>query len=165
MTYKIILKCSYMVDNTEVKNSKRQDTRKESEGAEFLVMGMLLIQGLPTFKDYRNTPGYDLIVAKPEIHRTITIQVKSRWRTNANGFIINRFDCDFVVVCLLNRGKKSGEGITKAPEFFVFPSEVVKGVKRSDKFGKVNFSSIPDLQYYQNNWDLIKNKLEEASSD
>lgn len=46
-----------------MKTTKRQDTRKESEGAEFLVLGMLLIRGLPAFKDYRNTPGYDLIVA------------------------------------------------------------------------------------------------------
>ncbi len=152
-----------MDTDTEIKTTKRQDTRKESEGAEFLVLGMLLIRGLPAFKDYRNTPGYDLIVAKPQVP-AITIQVKSRWRTNANGFIINRFDCDFVVVCLLNRGNKSGKGKEKAPEFFVFPSEILKEVKRSDTFGKVNFSSIPNLEDYRDGWDLIKDKLEEASA-
>lgn len=148
---------------TEIKTTKRQDTRKESEGAEFLVLGMLLIRGLPAFKDYRNTPGYDLIVAKPRIP-AITIQVKSRWRTNANGFIINQFDSDFVVVCLLNRGNKSGKVKEKAPEFFVFPTEVLKSVKRGDKFGKVNFSNVPNHEDYRDRWDLIKDKLEEASA-
>lgn len=152
-----------MEEKTVAKTSKRQDTRKESEGAEFLVLGLLLINGIPAFKDYRNTPGYDLVVVKPEIQRALTIQVKSRWRTNANGFIIKRFDCDFVVVCRLNRGNKSGKSVTKDPEFYIFPSEVLKEVKRSDKFNKVNFSNIPNWLNYKDRWDLIKDAINEVN--
>jgi hypothetical protein len=44
----------------------RQDTRIGSEGAEFLVLSQLLIAGIPTFKSYTNTQGYDLAATNPE---------------------------------------------------------------------------------------------------
>lgn len=39
----------------------RLDTRLESEGAEFLVLGQLLIARIPTYKTYTNMPGWDLV--------------------------------------------------------------------------------------------------------
>ena len=36
----------------------RQDTMLESEGAEFLVLGNLLLAGINAFKAYVNFPGY-----------------------------------------------------------------------------------------------------------
>ena len=44
----------------------RQNTRIESEGAEFLVLGQLLIAGIPTYKSYTNMPGYDLVATNPD---------------------------------------------------------------------------------------------------
>src|SRR5437762_7551837 len=82
----------------------RQDTRLESEGAEFLVLGQLLIEGIPAYKTYTNQGGYDLVAVWPETNRSARIQVKSRWATDANSFLIKRFDCDFVVLVRLNRG-------------------------------------------------------------
>lgn len=39
----------------------RLDTRLEAEGAEFLVLGQLLLQRIASYKTYTNMPGYDLV--------------------------------------------------------------------------------------------------------
>jgi hypothetical protein len=44
----------------------RQNTRLEAEGAEFLVLGHLLVEGLQAYKMYTNMPGYDVLVVNPE---------------------------------------------------------------------------------------------------
>ena len=88
----------------EVEKLKRMDTKLESEGAEFLVLGNLLIQGIPTYKTYTNMPGYDLVATSPEKNSSVRIQVKSRYQTNWDGFIINNMAADFVVLVTLNRG-------------------------------------------------------------
>ena len=61
---------------------KKQDTKLESEGAEFLVLGLLLIEGIASYKAYINFPGYDLTAVNPETKRVARIQVKSRWATD-----------------------------------------------------------------------------------
>ena len=43
------------------KKRTRKDTKLESEGAEFLVLGRLLLEKITAFKTYTNFPGYDLI--------------------------------------------------------------------------------------------------------
>ena len=53
-----------------------KSTRLESEGAEFLVLGHLLINGVATYKTYTNMPGYDLVATNPE-HNT-SARIKSR---------------------------------------------------------------------------------------
>jgi len=58
----------------------RQDTKLESEGAEFLVLGQLLIHRIAAYKTYTNMPGYDLVATHPEKNTSAKIQVKSRWR-------------------------------------------------------------------------------------
>jgi hypothetical protein len=78
--------------------SATQNTRLEAEGAEFLVLGHLLVEGLQAYKMYTNMPGYDVLVVNPEANRIARVSVKSRWKASANGFIINNFGSDFVVV-------------------------------------------------------------------
>lgn len=73
-----------------------QDTKLESEGAEFLVLGQLLIAGRPACKAYTYTRARDLAVASPDAKRSATIQVKSRWATDANGFPGKTIDNDFL---------------------------------------------------------------------
>lgn len=46
----------------------RLDTSLESSGAEFLVLGHLLVEGIQAFKAYTNFPGYDLITAASRAH-------------------------------------------------------------------------------------------------
>lgn len=48
-------------------------------------------------------PSYDLVATNLESNKSEMVQVKSRLRTGAAGFSIKNFNCDFVVVVLLNR--------------------------------------------------------------
>ena len=85
--------------------AKRLDTRLESEGAEFLVLGQLLIAGIEATKAYRNFEGFDLYASNPAAGKTCRIQVKSRWATDYDGgFPIKNLSSDFVVFVALNRG-------------------------------------------------------------
>src|SRR4051812_47118274 len=115
----------------------RLDTRLESEGAEFLVLGALLLERIPSYKTYTNMPGYDLVATNPERGKSARIQVKSRWRTNAPGFPIKNFDCEFVVFARLNRGNKKGSAKVLAPEFYVFPVGLIRAAPRSAGWNKV----------------------------
>lgn len=141
----------------------RQDTRWESEGAEFLTLGNLLLQKIPTYKTYTNMPGYDLVATNPEMNTSAKIQVKSRWRTSASGFLINNFACDFVVIVKLNRGSQDGRVPPSSPEFYVIPVEVISQMPRSDGWGKISFSSIINFESYKNNWEQISKFLVNAA--
>jgi len=147
--------------------SKRQDTKLESEGAEFLVLGTLLIKGVSCFKAYVNFPGYDLVAINPDNSRRARIQVKSRWATDYNrSFPIKNFECEFVVHVALNRGYRFSKQIkandtgVKDPLYYVFPVAVVKAAQNAnDKWGKVTIKSIPDYDDYLNAWQLIVDYL------
>jgi hypothetical protein len=139
----------------------RQNTQLESEGAEFLVLGQLLVQGIPSYKAYQGFAGYDLVATNPDTHRAARIQVKSRWRTGAEGFIIKRFDCDFVVVVLLNRGSKDGAGEVKPPQFFVVPVAVIEAAAGAGKssWGKISWRHIEGFKDYEDRWHSIQDFL------
>lgn len=137
----------------------RQNTRIESEGAEFLVLGQLLIAGIPAYKSYTNMPGYDLVAVDPDRHSSARISVKSRWKTRAEGFIIKNLDCDFVVIAKLNRGSKDGRCEVLPPEFFVLPVDIVRQLPRTEGWGKVAFSHIPDMERYRDGWQLVRTFL------
>jgi hypothetical protein len=138
----------------------RLDTRLESEGAEFLVLGQLLIHRIPAYKTYTNMPGYDLVATNPERGSSARIQVKSRYRTGAPGFLIRRFGCEFVVVVRLNRGRKNTDVDVLPPEYFVFPVELVKSVHKSVTWGKAYFRDIASIDSYRDAWHLISKHLE-----
>jgi hypothetical protein len=142
----------------------RLDTRLESEGAEFLVLGQLLLARIPTYKTYTNMPGYDLVATNPARNISAKLQVKSRWRTGAPGFPIRSFGCDFVVFCRLNRGNKAGTGKVIAPEYLVMPVDVVRAVWRDDSWGKVFLRDIDDVGQYRDAWDLVRHFLHPAPS-
>ncbi len=94
--------------------ARRQDTKLEAEGAEFLVLGLLLIEGVHCFKAYTNFAGYDLVAIDAGTDRSARIQVKSRWATDYDrSFPIRNFDCDFVVLAALNRGYRFGRGVDR----------------------------------------------------
>lgn len=146
---------------------KRQDTALESQGAEFLVLGHLLIDGVLAYKSYTNFPGYDLIAVNPENEKVAKLQIKSRWATNYDkSFPIRNFDCDFVIHVALNRGyafgriAKNDDTGVKPPQFYVFPVEVVKNAQNKDStWEKICIQKIPNLNFYLNNWDLIREFL------
>jgi hypothetical protein len=144
-------------------NRKRQDTKLESEGAEFLVLGHLLIEGLVCFKAYSNYPGYDVIATNPANSRVARIQVKSRWATDYDkSFPVKNYACDFIVHVALNRGHRFGKKLKlgdsgiRDPEFFVFPVEIIKTARNpKSNWGKTSIRNVPDYDSYRNNWKLI----------
>lgn len=142
----------------------RLDTRLEAEGAEFLVLGQLLLHKIASYKTYTNMPGYDLVATNPESNRSAMVQVKSRWRTGAGGFPIKNFGCDFVVVVLLNRGSKDGKKEVLPPRYYVFPVGVVESTPRSKDWGKVNLKDIPNYEEYEEKWHLISEFLGESNA-
>lgn len=145
---------------------RRRDTRLESEGAEFLVLGQLLIAGVEAHKAYTRYPGYDLIAANPDRNRTCRVQVKSRWATDYDGsFLIKNFGCDFVVHVALNRGysfrRRGQTGGQLPPSFWVLPVETVKSAQSvGSAWGKVFVRRIPDHARYREAWSLIREFLE-----
>lgn len=142
----------------------RQDTKLESEGAEFLVLGQLLLHRIPAYKTYTNMPGYDLVATNPDNGTSARIQVKSRWRTGAPGFLIKNLECDFVVAVKLNRGKKDGTGKVLAPEYLVLPTDIVSSALRTKNWSKVYFKDIQNLEEYAENWNLVSNYLAERNA-
>jgi hypothetical protein len=133
----------------------RRNTRLESEGAEFLVLGNLLMQGIPAYKTYTNMAGYDIVATNPDKHLLAKIQVKSRWRTKARGFIINNFDCDFVIVVKINRGSQDGLDEIFPPEYYIFPVAFVKSLPHTESWGNVTFRNVPEIETYKDRWNLI----------
>ncbi|RWP10639.1 MAG: hypothetical protein EOQ97_12585 [Mesorhizobium sp.] len=144
---------------------ERQNTKLEAEGAEFMVLGLLLVEGLHCFKAYTNFAGYDLVALDPSTGRSARIQVKSRWATDYDrSFAIKNFDCDFVVLAALNRGYRFRRAATRAPDdgrrpprFFCFPVEIVRAAQSaSDLWGKVSLSRIDNPESYEDAWHLIQ---------
>lgn len=139
----------------------RRDTRLESEGAEFLVLGTLLIEKIPAYKTYTRMPGYDLVATNPAKGSSVRIQVKSRWRKGANAFALKNFDCEFVVFVALNKTADEGRSSGKV-EQYIFPIEMLREVHKKDlgwKRGGVLLSTIPHREGYRNDWSLIRRAL------
>jgi len=145
-------------------NGERLNTKLESEAAEFLVLGQLLLERVTAFKAYVNYPGYDIVAVEPDKNRSARIQVKSRYRTDWDGFIINNFDCDFVVFVALNRGlgrlRRDGDPGVKEPDFYVFPISYVKNVRDpNNKWGKIVRNRLIEFGKFRNRWELIQGFL------
>jgi hypothetical protein len=149
----------------------RLDTSLESAGAEFLVLGNLLVEGIQAFKAYTNFPGYDLIATNADQNTSCRIQVKSRWATDFDGgFPIRNFDCDFVVFVALNRGYRYRRKLTeegagrKDPQFYVFPVEVLrKAQDPNSKWGKVFLRHTENPDQYLSDWHRIRKFLNSNS--
>jgi hypothetical protein len=155
----------------------RLNTSLESAGAEFLVLGNLLIEGIEAHKLYTNFPGYDIIAVDPSKNASCRIQVKSRWATDFDGgFPIRNFNCDFVVLVALNRGYRyrrktpSDAAGRMDPYFYVLPVSVVEEAQElyktrnpGDQWGKVFLKDMQNSDQYLSRWDLIKLFLETST--
>lgn len=129
-----------------------------------MVLGRLLLEKITGFKTYTNFPGYDLIALSADENTSDRIQVKSRYNTNWDGFIINNLDCDFVVFVALNRGysrpRKSGDTGVKDLEFYVFPISYIKKVRDpNNEWSKIVKNRLVNLDKYKNQWRLIQDFL------
>lgn len=149
-----------------IDKKKKQDTKLESEGAEFLVLGLLLVEGVSAYKAYINFPGYDLTAVNPDTKKVARIQVKSRWATDYDtSFPLKNLGCDFVVHVALNRGYRFGKkknikdnGI-KPPTFYIFPVDIIARARNEQGWNKVQIKKVENLDSYIDNWQLIKDYL------
>jgi hypothetical protein len=144
----------------------RQDTRLEQEGAEFLVLGQLLIQKIPVYKTYTNLPGYDLVATWPESNRSARIQVKSRWATDANSFPINDFD--FLVLVRLNRGYRFSIAKRQLPaedrEYYVLSVEQARALRHlTAGWSKIVFRK-DEFERYRGRWVIIRDFLQDVGT-
>lgn len=109
-----------------------------SEGAEHLVMGMLMRRNILAYKAPPGNEGYDLICIHPDPRhqpqKQIRVQVKSRYQSDSDaGFPLKEKGLDafdFVVVAFLNIGEffggKDGSTGAKDPEFLTLPADFVR---------------------------------------
>jgi hypothetical protein len=148
----------------EIKEKQRLDTKLEAEAAEFLVLGNLLLNRISAFKAYVNFPGYDLIATNADNNSSARLQVKSRFRTDWDGFIINNRNCDFVIFVALNRGygtpKKNGDSGIMPPDFYILPITWVESVRDpANTWGKITKNRLAGITEYKDRWDLISAHL------
>lgn len=139
-----------------------KDTKLEAEGAEFLVLAHLLIRGIAAYKTYTSMAGHDLVATNAEYNTSARLQIKSRWTRKAKGFLISRFDCDFVVFVRLNLDGAASNNEFCDPDCFIFPASIIEDFHRPGKMPKVVLKDIQDYEQYQNNWALVSSFLEDA---
>jgi hypothetical protein len=140
----------------------RKDTRLESEGAEFLVLGHLLIEGIEAHKAYTRYPGFDVVAFNRSGDRTCRLQVKSRWRSGARGFPIKNFESDFVVFVVLNRAvaEDGSSSSVKPPDIYVIPTPIIEEVVEvSGGWSKAYLRSVTSPEQYLHNWALVRDFL------
>jgi hypothetical protein len=143
-------------------SGERLNSRLQWQGAEFLVLAHLLIEGIAAYKPYVNHPAYDLVAINPRNKKLARISVKSRWATNRAGFFpLGSLDCDFVVVAP-NRGHREG-GVTISDQvedarLYVFPISVCARARTSSN--KINIRNIERVDRYEGSWGLISRFLE-----
>jgi hypothetical protein len=146
----------------------RDDTTLEAAGAEHLVVGRLLIDGLQAFRAYANQAGYDLLVVDPKTRRSLKVQVKSRVAVDSGAFRIKSFDFDFVIFVRLNRGTKASrkagqrEGAL-APEFYIVPKNGIPPA--SNDGARIPKGWLRSHAGFLENWDLIQDALADPPAD
>jgi hypothetical protein len=152
--------------DVEIKGKTRLDTKLEAEAAEFFVLAHLLLHRISAYKAYVNFPGYDLIAADAENGKLARLQVKSRYRSDWDGFIIKDCEnCDFVIFVALNRGKGGGwrgrdDEEKKAPQFFVLPIAWVREARdENNKWGNITRNRLGGIENFENRWELIADHL------
>ena len=142
------------------------------DGAEFLVLGNLLVRGIYAYKNYVNTPDFDVVAFNPDNNKKIArIEVKSRQHTNAKAYQMKSFKSDFVVFVQLNKYKRSKNikiftGSENNINYIIIPTKKVKSLKRRktpNTWGRyrVNIGYLPSYKKYENDlgWTLIKKFL------
>lgn len=150
-------------------------TNMHSEGAEFLVLGHLLIRGVHATKAYTRFPGWDVLAIDPDTGKTCRVQVKARLATDFDGgFPIKNLDAEFVVLAALNRGyrygqarrrdRDPGDSGERDPDFFVLPMPVVReavvGAPTWGASSKVYMRRrIANWEQYRGAWQLIVDHL------
>ena len=154
-----------------IKKLSSSQRRMSGEGAEFLVLGELLVRHINAAKAYTNFPDWDILAFDSENERQVRIQVKSRYASDALGFILKSTNFEFLVVVHLNKGLRYTTGKkfkseSDSPQFWIIPRSAViaaiGGTPKNKKYGEWNLSlnKFPDKgKEYENAWNLIGDAL------
>jgi len=148
-----------------IRQVKQLDSSLEARGAEYLVLGRLLIEGIPAFKCDDGAAGYDLVATNPDRSTSCRIQVKSRWATDANGGVfIKNFASEFLVYVALNRGNRYGpqakRGADKRePDFYVIPTRLVMAMPRTKADLVYVLKHLPKPAEFLDRFDNIARRL------
>jgi len=145
---------------------RRLNTSLQSQGAEFLALGNLLVQGIQAHKAYVNHPNFDILAVNAETGRNCRISVKSRYASDFDGgFPIKSLECEFFVLVALNQGnrysRKSQAEAARPPDYWVVPVALLKAIRRGKAgWHKVYLRDIEDVDAYREQWSLIAEYLE-----
>jgi hypothetical protein len=141
-----------------------------SEGAEFLVLGNLLIRGIPATKAYTNHPGWDVMAFNLKSGKSAKIQVKSRFARDAGDFLVSNQDFDFLIMAKLNRDRRytpERKEDELPPEYYIIPIADLKKALRNPKTKNsmggwsLNPSHLPKKSdFYKENWKQISKFLQ-----
>ena len=147
------------------KNFADAESKQRTEGAEFLVLGNLLIRGVHANKAQTKYPGWDVFALNLDSNKPVRIQVKSKvWLENLTFSVINN-DFDFIALVRLNQISQHAEPSETrvgTPQYWIIPKEDLESeftnLKTKSPTSEVKFSlsqlpKIPD--FYENNWNLI----------
>ena len=142
------------------------------DGAEFLVLGNLLVRGIYAYKNYVNTPDFDVVAFNPDNNKKIArIEVKSRQYKDAKMYQLRSFKSDFVVFVQLNKytrtkKKKIFTGNENNINYIIIPTKKVKSLKRRktpNTWGRfrINIGDLSSYKRYENDlgWHQIKKFL------
>ena len=147
---------------------KRLNTQLAASGAEFIVLGKLLLNEIEAYKTYVNFEGYDIVAVSPKNNKSCKIQIKSKNFKNSTSFYLNSDDknaTDFYIFCQTNIYEYINKVATFRedfePKFFVINSNIVKKYKEKDNKNTdyLLLSSIPNIESYKDNWQQIKKFL------
>ena len=151
----------------------RKDTTLAAAGAEFLVLGMLLVREIESYKSHGNQKGYDIVSVNPENGKNARIQVKSNNFEEKSDFFLNskEKECDFYVFVktgAYRRVKKTPELIEekdrKRPRLFIMDVETIQKYKSIDKSGHEKIKMPTETtktpyEEFEDNWQQIKDFL------
>jgi hypothetical protein len=141
-----------------------RDTHMPAAGAEHYVVAQLMFRDIDAFKCERGRAGTDVVAADTKYGTSVSIQVKSRYDTNADGFPITKPKADFVVFARLNLDPEGAKKGKTQPECYVFPATTVRRaieVGPSGKWPKCHLRRIRDVESYKERWDLIASALKQ----
>ena len=144
------------------------DTTLEALGAEFFVLGKLLLHGISAYKAYDRQRGYDLVCAS-NTGKSLTIQVKTLFWAKGNQFSFTNFESDFTVLVRQNRvdtGKRIADrNIPIEPQCFVIRTSDVKRMstasKQKSRGHKLSMkpNELPMFEPYKDKWKVISANL------
>jgi hypothetical protein len=139
-----------------------RDTHMPAAGAEHYVVAQLMFRDIDAFKCERGRAGTDVVAADTKRGTSVSIQVKSRYYSNADGFPITKPKADFVVFARLNLDSAGSKKGKHPPECYVFPAATVRRVIEvgpSGKWPKCHLRRIRNVESYKEAWDLIASAL------